>query len=92
MALRDLTADEAIALANTLTTVHENPKLSAFYRNHRGERSLRTITPVRVWYGTTAYHPEPGVMLTAFDHDKQANRDFRLADFDASTLKRVPTE
>ncbi len=89
MAVEDLSASEAIALANALTVLHGNPKLSAYYRNHRGERSCRTFTPKRVWHGSTAYHPEPGVMLTAFDHDKQADRDFRLADFDAMTLKRA---
>lgn len=53
----------------------------ATYRNYRGEVSERTITPKRVWYGSTEWHPEPCWLLTAHDHDKGADRDFALADF-----------
>lgn len=51
-------------------------------RNWRGEVSHRTITPVRVYWGTTSWHPEAGWLLQAYDHDKQAERVFALADCD----------
>lgn len=51
------------------------------YTNYRGETDVRIITPQRVWYGSTEWHPEPQWLLTAFDHEKQANRDFALTDF-----------
>ncbi|MDR6431282.1 hypothetical protein [Brucella pseudogrignonensis] len=51
------------------------------YTNYRGENSIRTITPIKPWYGSTEWHPEPQWLLTAFDHEKQANRDFALKDF-----------
>jgi len=43
--------------------------------------STRTITPIKPWYGSTEWHPEPQWLLTAFDHEKHANRDFALKDF-----------
>ncbi|QNQ41616.1 hypothetical protein [Brucella intermedia] len=51
------------------------------YTNYRGETAERTITPKRVWYGITDWHPEPQWFVTAFDHDKNADRDFALIDF-----------
>lgn len=51
------------------------------YTNWRGETSERTITPKRVWFGATDWHPEPQWLLTAFDEEKQADRDFALKDF-----------
>lgn len=58
--------------------------LTVTYRNWRGEVGERTITPIRVWFGATDWHPEPQWLLEAFDHDKGANRDFALKDFGAS--------
>lgn len=51
------------------------------YTNYRGETAERSITPKRVWYGISDWHPEPQWFLTAFDHDKNADRDFALTDF-----------
>ncbi|WP_019170724.1 WYL domain-containing protein [Pseudaminobacter salicylatoxidans] len=51
------------------------------YTNWRGETAERTITPLRVFFGSTEWHPEPQWLLRAFDHDKQAERDFALKDF-----------
>lgn len=53
------------------------------YKNYREEISTRTITPIKPWYGSTEWHPEPQWLLKAFDHDKGAERDFALADFGA---------
>ncbi|EXL07395.1 hypothetical protein BG46_10785 [Brucella anthropi] len=51
------------------------------YTNYRGETAERAITPKRVWYGISDWHPRPQWFLTAFDHDKNADRDFALIDF-----------
>lgn len=51
------------------------------YRNWRGETAVRTITPKRIWFGLTDWHPDRQWLITAFDHDKQADRDFALKDF-----------
>lgn len=51
------------------------------YTNYRGEISIRTISPKRIWFGATEFHSKPQMMLTAFDHDKQVDRDFAVKDF-----------
>jgi len=61
--------------------VHEGSQERLVYTNWRGETSVRTITPIRVWFGSTDWHPEPQWLLRAFDHDKNAERDFALKDF-----------
>lgn len=53
------------------------------YVNHRGERALRRIVPVRLHYGVTAYHAEPGWLLDAYDLDRNAARTFSMRDIHA---------
>lgn len=84
-----LSDGELIQLANMLCALKGDPILSAEYRNYRGEVSTREFTPKRVFYGSTDWHPEPGLMLSAFDHGKNAMRDFALVDFDMSTLRSI---
>lgn len=59
----------------------EGQPVTLTYRNWRGEISERTITPKHIWFGSTEWHPEPQWLITAFDLDKQADRDFALKDF-----------
>lgn len=49
------------------------------YRNHRGEETVRKVRPIRVWFGSTAWHRETQWHLEAFDLDKMATRDFAMA-------------
>lgn len=49
-------------------------KVTLDYTNHRGERAMRTVTPASVDFGTTEWHPEPGLMIQCYDHDKAAVR------------------
>jgi hypothetical protein len=49
------------------------------YVNHRGERATRTVRPIRLWFGSTAFHPEPGWLLECFDLDRMATRDYSMA-------------
>ena len=51
----------------------------------------RTITPKRIWWGATDWHPEPQWLLTAFDAEKQADRDFALKDFGATAQQPSET-
>lgn len=55
---------------------------SFFYKNYRGELSVRTVTPVEFYWGSTEYHPEPQWIMKAIDHEKNAVRDFALRDCD----------
>ena len=63
----------------------EGEPVALTYTNWRGETTQRTITPKRIWWGATDWHPEPQWLLTAFDAEKQAERDFALKDFGAAT-------
>ena len=48
------------------------------YTNHRGESARRTVRPIRIWFGSTAWHPEAQWFLEAWDIDRNATRDFAL--------------
>lgn len=56
------------------------------YRNHRGEVAWRRIglepnaAHFHVWFGSTEWHPQHQWFLRAFDLDKDALRDFAMAD------------
>lgn len=71
--LRQIVGEDEPALA-------EPTPARILYRNHRGETAWRTITPLRVWFGATEWHPEPQYLLKAVDTEKGAERDFALRD------------
>ena len=81
-------APDAVArLAEVITPAPqpEGEPVTLTYTNWRGETAQRTITPKRIWWGATDWHPEPQWLLTAFDAEKQADRDFAIKDFGAAT-------
>jgi len=50
------------------------------YTNYRGETARRCIIPIRMWWGKTEWHQEEQWMLTAWDVEKNAGRDFAWQD------------
>lgn len=66
------------------------------YTNYRGETSVRRITPMGIHFGSTDWHPEPQWLVRAYDHDKQATRDFAFKDFgkpvDVAAVRRQAYE
>jgi predicted DNA-binding transcriptional regulator YafY len=50
------------------------------YTNHRGEHRERRILPGRIYFGSTKWHKEPQWLLKAWDLEKNAARDFAMAD------------
>lgn len=51
------------------------------YRNHRGEVDARHATVRRVSYATSSWHPGGTLwMMKAWDEEKQAERDFAIAE------------
>lgn len=50
------------------------------YTNWRGEYAEREIVPMRPWFGSTEWHPEPQWLLEAWDVAKGAERDFAIKD------------
>lgn len=60
------------------------------YRNYRGEESVRTVLPARLWFGTSDYHPEPQWFLSGLDLDKNEYRDFALRDCNFTRTTDAP--
>jgi predicted DNA-binding transcriptional regulator YafY len=50
------------------------------YTNHKGEVASRLVRPIRLWWGSTAWHREAQWLLEAFDLDKRATRDFAMSE------------
>lgn len=50
------------------------------YTNYRGETARRVIIPIRFWWGSTEWHPQEQWMLSAWDVEKNARRDFAWQD------------
>jgi predicted DNA-binding transcriptional regulator YafY len=48
------------------------------YVNWEGKRAVRSVKPIKVWYGKTKWHPKEQWMLKALDLEKNEERDFSL--------------
>ena len=79
-----LAAHQALDASQPTPEVRPGAPITLTYTNWKGETAERAIIPRRVWWGSTEWHPEPQWLLTAFDLDKQAERDFALKDFGPS--------
>lgn len=55
----------------------------SWYRNHAGEESYRRVRPIKFWYGVTKWHRQPQMLLRAHDLERDAERDFAVADIKA---------
>jgi predicted DNA-binding transcriptional regulator YafY len=84
-----LSDGERIELENLLMVMRPAVELSCEYRNWRGEVATRRFRPIRFWYGSTDWHPEPCLLLRAHDLDKDVERDFCLTDFNLATLRKA---
>lgn len=84
-----LTNAEQLMFANMLNAINGPVRVSCQYKNWRGQISTRRIEMREFHYGSTEWHPDPCLLLRAYDLDKEAIRDFRVADFDAVTLKAI---
>lgn len=50
------------------------------YTNYRGERGIRKILPLKIWFGATQWHSDEQWLLKAIDIEKGVERDFALRD------------
>ncbi|MEW5927814.1 MAG: hypothetical protein AB1941_10030 [Gemmatimonadota bacterium] len=55
--------------------------VTILYTNHRGETRPRKVLPVRVWWGSTRWHPQPQWLLDVVDTEKEERRTFAIAAF-----------
>lgn len=60
--------------------VPEGEPLTFMYTNWRGEIAKRRAIPMRTYWGSTDWHPEPQWLMEAFDTDKKAVRVFAMSD------------
>ena len=56
------------------------PALEFGYTNWRGEYARRRVRPVRLYHGSTEWHPEPQWLMEAYDADKGGLRAFAVKD------------
>ena len=56
------------------------PILTFDYVNWKRERGIRTVKPIKIWFGETEFHKGKQWFLKALDLDKNAERDFALKD------------
>lgn len=80
-AIAAVTQDAAAAASAVALAFPACDPVTLTYRNWRGQVAERTIIPRRVWFGSTAWHHEPQWLLTAWDKEKNVERDFALKDF-----------
>ena len=77
---RDLT-HAVVILEDTLrATPTTGPELVFWYRNYRGEEGYRRAIPLKFFFGSTEWHEKPQMLMRAFDVEKNAERDFAVAD------------
>lgn len=54
--------------------------LTVRYKNYRGEVAVRKIVPVKTWWGKTDFHPHEQWILTVWDCERNAQRDYAMQD------------
>lgn len=54
--------------------------IKVIYTNYRGETAVRTIIPLRFFFGSTEYHTEEQWLLELWDVEKDALRVYALKD------------
>lgn len=69
-----------VPAAEDLAAVSNGQDVEIDYTNYRGERTIRHILPLAWRFGHTEYHTEDQWLLRALDLDKQALRDYAVAD------------
>jgi predicted DNA-binding transcriptional regulator YafY len=52
------------------------------YHNYKGEQGQRHATPISVRFGSSQWHSKSQWLMKAYDHDKQAEREFAMSDCD----------
>lgn len=50
------------------------------YCNWEGRKAIRQARPISIRFGKSEWHPKPQWLLLAFDIDKEAEREFAMAD------------
>ena len=62
---------------------NKNKNIKILYTNYRGETAIRDVIPIKIWFGSTDWHPEEGWLMDAYDIEKKNNRSFAMKDIKA---------
>ena len=57
-----------------------------WYTNYKGERSVRSVQPIEIFFGSTPHHEEPQWLMKAWDLKKNSYRSFALRDIEKPIL------
>lgn len=69
-----------LCIQNKTTMGQSVKELKFYYQNWRGEASIRSAIPLKIWYGSTKWHPQEQWFIKAIDTEKGEERDFALID------------
>jgi predicted DNA-binding transcriptional regulator YafY len=72
-------------------TMNTEQEVRIFYTNWRGETRWRRVVPIRIWFGSNPWHPEPQWLLDAFDVDKAEDRAFAMKNITDWWDRKKPT-
>ena len=70
--------------------VGRTKKVSFWYKNHRGETSLRRVVPNRIEFNTSEWHPDRQWILVAWCLDRKEFRNFAIRDIKDWSAMAVP--
>ena len=63
-----------------MTAVDIKKAISVLYTNWRGETAERQIIPIKIYWGSTEWHPENQWLLKVWDLERKAYRSYALKD------------
>lgn len=66
------------AIKDLGVTMSGLPSFTFSYVNHSGVLMIRSVVPLRIFFGTSLYYTEPQWLMEAFDLDRNANRTFAM--------------
>ena len=71
----EITSEQARSLYMRVTRAVE-----IVYTNWRRETAVRLVVPMKIWFGSTPYHPDEQWLMKALDVEKNEERDFAMKD------------
>jgi len=51
-----------------------------WYKNYKGEEGYRRVTPISIRFGSSEWHKQPQWLMLGRDEEKEADREFAMAD------------
>lgn len=57
------------------------------YTNYRGEYAIRRVVPMKWYWGSTEYHPQPQWLMEGYDVEGDKTRDFAVQDMVFAPVK-----